>query len=292
MIAQTSTIDQKSSSRLRRIARSPLACLLVAILSIAVALAASNGLLALWPSPPAWTRSIVTILLVHTAYIVYVRVYERRAVTELDRWSAGRGLTLGFLSGIALVSLSLLVLRILGVFDVVGFNGWTQFPRAVAVAAGAAYVEEILFRGIIYRLLERATGTWLALVGSALIFGLMHMGNPGATVSSSIAIALEAGILLGAVFVFSRRLWAPIGLHLGWNLAVGGLYGLAVSGTSSSGVLQSELQGPAWLSGGQFGIEASLVAVVLSTALAGALLFHASRRRLIIAPAWRKANRN
>ena len=70
---------------------------------------------------------------------------------------------------------------------------------------------------------------------------------------SAIAIMLEAGVLLGSAYFLTRRLWLPIGLHIGWNFTQGGVFGIAVSGHPSSGLLQAVLSGPTWLSGGAFG---------------------------------------
>jgi uncharacterized protein len=97
-----------------------------------------------------------------------------------------------------------------------------------------------------------------ALVISGLVFGLLHVANPNATLLAGLAIAIEAGILLGGVYMLTRRLWLAMGLHLAWNLTQGGVYGVAVSGHAMDGLLESALSGPAWLSGGAFGAEASV----------------------------------
>src|SRR5262249_39839900 len=95
------------------------------------------------------------------------------------------------------------------------------------------------------------------------VFGLLHAANPGATVVSTVAIALEAGALLGMAYAASRSLWLPIGLHFGWNFTEGGLFGAAVSGGHSQGVINSTIAGPALVTGGLFGPEASVIAVAV-----------------------------
>lgn len=148
------------------------------------------------------------------------------------------------------------------------------------------FVEEVIFRGLIFRLSEELLGTWFALAGSALFFGLAHAGNPGATLASSVAIALEAGILLGAAFLLTRRLWLVTSLHAAWNFTQGGIFGVAVSGNQIRGLLQGQLSGPEWISGGSFGAEASVVAVIVCLTAGVLLLVRASRNGQIVRPRW------
>jgi hypothetical protein len=110
------------------------------------------------------------------------------------------------------------------------------------------------------------------LIFTAGLFGLAHTLNPGATIGSSVAIALEAGVLLGAAYAATQRLWVPIGLHAGWNFAEGSLFGMTLSGNNMGvGLLRGSLSGPLILTGGEFGPEASIVAVLVC--LVAALFF-------------------
>jgi hypothetical protein len=110
----------------------------------------------------------------------------------------------------------------------------------------------------------KLVGTWGALIFTSGLFGLAHKANPGATLASSVAIALEAGVLLGAAYAATQRLWLPIGLHIGWNFTEGPLFGMTLSGNKmSEGVLRGSLSGPGMLTGGAFGPEASIVAVLV-----------------------------
>ena len=153
---------------------------------------------------------------------------------------------------------------------------------------GTAFIEEIVFRGIVFRIVEAALGTWIALILSAAIFGLLHLVNPHATLQGAMAIVFEAGVMFAAAFVLTRRLWLPIGIHAGWNFTQGGIFGVPVSGQPSGGLLDGTLNGPEWLSGGVFGAEASMVAVVLGIGLGSTLLVMAWRRGRFIAPYWRR----
>ncbi|MDE2428857.1 MAG: hypothetical protein KGM99_09025, partial [Burkholderiales bacterium] len=111
----------------------------------------------------------------------------------------------------------------------------------------------------------------------------------GATIFSSVAIALEAGFLFGAVYMLTHRLAMCVGLHAAWNFAQGGIFGVAVSGKSAKGWMQSGLHGPDWLTGGVFGAEASLVAVLILVAVGAYIFWLVKQRGLLKLPYW-KAN--
>ncbi len=125
----------------------------------------------------------------------------------------------------------------------------------------AAVFEETLFRGFLFRLTALASGNWRAIAVTSALFGFGHISNPHATPISSAAIAIEAGILLGAA---SGSLWLPIGIHAAWNFTEGSVFGMAFSGnTMRPGWVTGTLNGPAILTGRTFGPEASAVAVAV-----------------------------
>jgi len=223
------------------------------------------------------------------AYLALVRGVERRPVAELAlrRLPAQGGQ--GLLIGIALMSLTVALLWLLGSYHVLRTNpdpNWV--PAVLVVGLGAGLGEEIVFRGVLFRIVEEGLGTWWSLAISALFFGGVHLGNPGATPWSSIAIAIEAGILLGLLYHVTRSLWICAGMHLAWNVLQGTVFGIAVSGLPADGFLVAKLTGPAWLSGGGFGAEASVVALLVCTTLSAVLLAIAWRRRSIVPPAWKR----
>jgi hypothetical protein len=126
------------------------------------------------------------------------------------------------------------------------------------------------------------------LVISAVVFGFLHLIYPNATLVAAVAIALEAGILLAAAYVLTRRLWLAIGIHFAWNFTQGGIFGVAVSGNQARGLLQSTLTGPELLSGGAFGAEASLFAILVCLAAGVYLLWRAWRKGSFVTPFWRR----
>jgi hypothetical protein len=100
----------------------------------------------------------------------------------------------------------------------------------------------------------------------------------GATAATSAAIAVEAGVLLGACFLLVRNLWLPIGLHIGWNFTEGGVFGAPISGHAAQGLVRVRLQGPDAITGGGFGPEASPAAMGVCVIVAAFILYGAWRR--------------
>ena len=132
--------------------------------------------------------------------------------------------------------------------------------------AGVALAEEVLFRGVLFQRLGAGLGPWPAQVLVAGYFLLTHSHNPGMEGSVKVLAGLNiflASLLFGVAQLRTRSLAMPVGLHLLANLVQGGLLGLGVSGTDNEGVLKPLFaQAPAWLTGGRFGLEASVPGLV------------------------------
>lgn len=203
----------------------------------------------------------IVVAIITLGYVGFVRVVEKRPVTELSLKGAVAKTSAGILLGATLISITIAVLALLGYYRVEGINPWRALIVTLPVLTSSAYIEEILFRGVLLRLLEGWLGTWLALAISALLFGGVHLINPNATLWSAFAIAIEAGLLLGGAFLLTRRLWLAIGTHFAWNYFQGIVFGVAVSGNRIEGLLNASISGPLLLSGGAFGAEASIIAV-------------------------------
>jgi membrane protease YdiL (CAAX protease family) len=219
-------------------------------------------------------------------YVAFCRVVEGRPAREFALAPAAIELPAGIVTGLVLFSLVVGVIAAFGGYQVIGYRDASVFAPALAVAIVSGVSEEIFFRGFFFRLTEQWLGTWAALGLSAALFGGLHLGNPNATLLAAVAIMLEAGIMLAAIYMITRRLWAAIGLHAAWNFAQGGIYGIPVSGGEMDGMLRPDIRGSDLLTGGAFGAEASLPAIVVATAFGLALLYLAWRRGQFIAPSW------
>lgn len=217
-------------------------------------------------------------------------VEQRQSVTELERTRARSGLLRGMAIGAPMFLVTMLIILIFGGWQHVAAGSFWAFLASIGVMASAAVNEELLFRGVVFRIVEERAGTWPALALSALIFGALHLVNSNATLWGALSIAAEAGILLAAAYAVTRSLWLPIGLHFAWNLTQAGVFGTTVSGSSNevTGLLRTTLSGPAVLTGGSFGPEASLVALLVCIVPAVIMLRRAGRQGRIVRRPWRR----
>ncbi len=181
------------------------------------------------------------------------------------RWLKELGL--GGLIGSALMLVPALILWIFGWVDW-QWNpaGFSTFLSVILLFAGVAVAEELLFRGFIFQRLIAGLGQLPAQLLMAGYFLLTHLNNPGMTggvkVLASINIFI-ASLMFGLAFIRTKSLAMPLGLHFMANLMQGGILGFGVSGTDQSGLLKPILaEIPHWLTGGQFGLEASILGLI------------------------------
>ena len=268
----------------QRLLRSRAGSWLAALLFVAVPFVTANILTKLFiPTPNLLDlRNLINTLVLVAAYWAYVHWWERRLVQELSAARAASELLAGLLLGGLLFSGVVAVLAAIGAYSLAAVGTLGDLGAVVAsmlpkMAAGAV-IEELLFRLLLLRLMERSFGTACALATSSLIFGIAHLGNAGATPLISIMLGLELGLLFGAAYLLTRRLWLCAALHLGWNFAQGAIFSIAVSGQSGDAWLSGTLTGPIWLTGGDFGAEGSVVSVLLCLAMTALLLVLAYRR--------------
>ncbi|MDD1385992.1 CPBP family intramembrane glutamic endopeptidase [Curtobacterium poinsettiae] len=215
---------------------------------------------------------------------VVMRRWARRAVPELSQRprAAAWSIVVGSLVGAGFIALSFGAAVSLGGFRIDGpapFRLEDALGVAVLVIVSAV-LEELVFRGVMMQAIETWLGWVPALLVTSLLFGLAHLGNPDASLQSGLAIAVEAGLPLGLLFLWRRDLWLTIGVHAGWN-ATESLLGIPTSGEAARGVLTVTPEGSALLNGGAFGLEASIVPVVLGLVLAVVvfLAWRATQRR-------------
>lgn len=222
-------------------------------------------------------------------YIGVVRLIERRPVTELALPGMGRELGIGVLLGAGLYTVCIGILMVSGIYTIEGLNPVSYLLPAIALALSSGIFEELLFRGVLFRIVEDWLGSWISLVVSSLVFGLMHLMNPTATLLGAVFISVEAGILLAAAYMLTRRLWMSMGFHIAWNYTQSGIFsGIVSGGDSAPGLIKPVIEGPAVLTGGAFGVESSLLAFLLCTTTGVFLLIMAVRRGHIVPPSWKQ----
>ncbi|MGZ8292935.1 MAG: CPBP family intramembrane glutamic endopeptidase [Telluria sp.] len=215
-----------------------------------------------------WPQALAAVL-VWFGYRFYVRHIEKRQPAELATGGMARQLGTGLLVGAGLVALTFAVLAALGAYRFGGVNAvGIMILVPLAELALVAMAEEMMFRGIIFGVIERSLGSKLAIVISSLLFSLAHLSNEGVSLVAVAAIAAY-GVMQAAIYMKTRRLWVCIGTHIGWNYVLSQGFSSTVSGhAATDGLLRGELVGNAMLTGGAFGVEGSLIALVLIAAAA------------------------
>jgi CAAX protease family protein len=270
---------------LTRIILAALFVMLGVILTQAVA-----GFFGTSASSPLISMLIVALALtfVYLSYRLYVGTIELRPLKELSLSRALTELSAGLLAGFGLVAAVIGILWQLRVYQVTETNPWLVLIPVAVADIPSGFVQEILFRGILFRITEESLGSWGALVISAVLFGLVHIFSVNATLVSTLSIMLEAGLLLGAAYILTGRLWLVIGLHIAWDFTIDGIFGVGASGLSDKplqGLLQARLVGMDLLTGGAHGVEASVVAVLVALLAGCFLIWLAWRRKKFVTPA-------
>jgi membrane protease YdiL (CAAX protease family) len=226
---------------------------------------------------------VATAVLAVFVYARVVRWSERREPVEVAAKGAATAVGRGALIGIGLFSAVIVNIAFIGGYRVDGGGSVAGAVGLVGFMAAAAVTEELLFRGILFRIVEERTGTWMALVLSGLVFGMSHLFNPHASLWGAIAVAIEGGGMLAAAYVATRTLWVPIGLHFGWNFAAAGIFSTEVSGNGATeGLLHGVTSGPALLTGGDFGPEGSPYSVVFCVLMTIGFIWLARRRGNVV----------
>ncbi|MFI8951470.1 lysostaphin resistance A-like protein [Streptomyces sp. NPDC053750] len=259
---------QPTRQKAGRFFRSPLGWMLTGIVGVGLA------------SSLVSVGGVVAVMGAAVAVVIYwavMRYVARRDMPEIAKSGAVTQALSGAVIGFVLISVSMLMLLTEFSFDERPGNGLSIVASMAAIQVGAAVTEELLFRGLALQALEKLCGSWAALAITAALFGGLHAANPGATLWSSTAIAIEAGVLLGAAFLWKRNIWFVVGLHFAWNTALG-LIGIPVSGHASEGLMTTTPTGPDLVTGGEFGLEASIVPVIVSLLIAIPMLIAAHRR--------------
>ena len=279
---------------LRRIVAFPLTLMILGFFWFAVcyalAGAAAGRLLPVRGSPLQVLVALACAAFAVASYKGYKRWIERAPDREFALPGGGRELAQGIALGFALFSGMTAIVALLGGFEVLGLRGIGQLWPMLTMAVLSGVFEEVIFRGVLFRHIETMLGSWAALALTSAFFGFAHLGNPNATWFSSFAIAIEAGILLGAGFMLTRRLWLAIGIHAGWNFTQGWVFSIPVSGGDAPlGLLITRRVGPEWLTGGDFGLEASAIAMIVATVAGLILLRRAIKRDGIVPPMWARS---
>ncbi len=267
-----------SRPRWRRGLRHPLARMLAASLvmffALALSFAASE---VLFPRDMriAWPN-LAAALACALGYRAYVKRVERRDVSELSHSGAlaewARGAALGVLLGM----LTLVPLWGIGAYRIGGFGDSFPLLKQIPEMLLVSVMEELLMRGVVFRIAQQAWGTRRALALTTLLFVVAHL--PGDISAMGMLVTAAASLAFTAAYQVSERLWLPMGMHFAWNYLFSAVFSVPVSGHEAKGWLHGSMSGPIWLSGGAYGVEASAMALLVWSVAAALLLGRAQAR--------------
>ena len=113
---------------------------------------------------------------------------------------------------------------VMGIYKIDGLNPVSYLLPALALPLSSGIFEELLFRGVLFRNFEEWLGSWISLVVSSLVFGLVHPDEPGRDGDGRRLHRVEAGVLLAAACMLTRRLWMSMGFHIAWNFMQSGVF--------------------------------------------------------------------
>lgn len=229
------------------------------------------------------------IALAMWVYVGFARFIEQREPADLALAPMPRELGMGLLMGAGLYAAGVLVLMLLGFARIDGTNPVAIMIPAISMAISSGFLEELLFRGALFRIVEDWLGSWASVLISSIVFGFVHLMNPSATLTGAIFISIEAGLLLAAAYMLTRRLWLGIGFHISWNYTQSAVFGGVVSGgVAEPGLFKTVITGPDLITGGSFGLEASLIPCLLATSTGVVLAVMAVRRGHVVLPFWKQ----
>jgi uncharacterized protein len=275
----------------RRIADFPLVAIVIGVAVFVFGIVVSALIAKYLPAIPDFTPNmrfdlVAAPLLVILYKLVICRLGEHPR-DDLRVQGSLRPLLTGLAAGLAIFSLVVAIAAVMGIYRVTGEGELSGFlPALLLTAIFPAISEEMLFRGILFRWIEEFGGSWAALVVTSGLFGAAHLANPNASVIAAVGIAFEAGVMLGAAYMVTRSLWLPMGLHAAWNFTQGEIFDIPVSGSDVHGMVVARLSGPPLLTGNGFGLEASLIAIVVATLFGLWLLWLAIRKSELVQPWW------
>ena len=225
-------------------------------------------------NPPAAQLyfELASVLAIVITAFLFVTFVDKRTFVSLgfDSKHSFYDFALGIAIGLLWLGASLGILLI---------KGWatpqhsTPISLSLLTLGGIALLinvvtQEMLVRSYIFQTIQSSFGVITAVIVSSILFAALHAGVIKESWLAAVNV-LCAGILFGIAYAVSRNLWLPIAIHFAWNVSLGPVLGLSISGQNPFRVTWQllKLQGPSFFTGGAFGLEGSII-VTATTILA------------------------
>jgi len=209
------------------------------------------------------------------SYYFFSKYYEHRKPIEISTQNLLREMVGGFSLGFLAITLSIFILFALGYYKIIAISIEKYSLNLFTLLLTAAFVEDLLIRGLIIRVFENWLGTYIAII-VAMLFETLHVFNPNSTLFSTV-MDLCWGFTLAMLYIYTKRIWLPFFFHVGWNFAQP-FYGSNLTGIDDMGtIIRSKFSGPVIFTGGKVGIEASLFTVIILLGT-GITLFYLARK--------------
>ena len=251
-------------SLLKRTFKHPISTILIGTMTVILAtllvkeFISKPILSALFSAEPLIKAITATIgsIAMFAGYHLHLKYFEKESFSEFSFKHIHKEFPIGLMIGFGSMGMVVFMLYALGYYNIIGTKSLFEFLPTIAFIFGAAVLEEIIFRGLIFRLLENWKGPTTALFVSSLIFQIPHFMNLHTGISPAI-LGVLFGVVTGLMYAYTRRLWLPIAFHFSWNL-VQPIFIKTLSGGEFVSLFESELEGPELLIGSEFGLEVSI----------------------------------
>ncbi|MFC2134126.1 lysostaphin resistance A-like protein [Bacteroidota bacterium] len=235
-----------------------------------------------------FARDIFFLILFILLYGLYTRYVERREPLELSFPKFFKELGLGVSIPFAAVGFMVALMMVLGYYEITGFGDFINLSDSFRKQMMVGFSEELIFRLILFKLVEEFAGSWWGLIVQGLIFGFAHLGNPNASVWTSIGLVADSTLLLGGAYMLTRRIWLVMGLHWSWNFFQAGVFGMPNSGFVQPSWIQASIEGPEWFTGGAWGIEASYISIAINLIIGLYFVKLVIDNGLLVMPSWKR----
>jgi len=235
-----------------------------------------------------YLRGIIFFVLFLIAYRSYTNYVEKRKALEFNTKSLIPEFGLGFIMSMSIVCFMVALMMLLGYYKIDSFNSPKILTDRTVVYYMGSFTEELLFRVILFKLVEEFAGSWIGIAVQGLVFGFAHIGNENATILTSLSLVVSDTILFGAAYMLTRRIWLIWGLHFSWNFFQEGIFGMPNSGFQRDGLIKPIINGPEWITGGRFGIEASIIVIVIWFIIGLLILRKAIEKKQLVLATWKR----